>query len=587
MNYEINLPDVWGQGQIFAFSGLEGECRYGENLCGTLMADCLGIEFRNLSDKENRVFFVVSLKNIYNIYYKCVTSDMIIADVKDNSGDVYGLNILFVNQNTIVLKSKKPLDANLFFDHSVITEEKENITLYRTGEDIFAVAKRCANENILVAVSCGNNAETCALEALDADCDAIIESRTLFYENLPRPDFKDINEEKLYYKCYSVLRSTVYTPQGKMHHFSLTPDRFPHRAVWLWDSAFLITGFKHISYDIAKQAVLSVLECLRDDGLLPHMTTPTWQSNITQPPVLAWAALHLYHFGKDSGFLAEVYDRLERYIEWDMKNRDINGNGLLEWVVSDDPFCRCDESGMDNTPRFDGVDEMDCVDFSSFIANEMRCLSEIAGLIGKEEDSKIWAERYQNIKEKINAVLWDEEDGFYYDKKLSDGQFHKVKSVSSFIPLFAGLCDKEKAEKLVAHLKNPKEFGTAFPVPTVSADDKTYPTRDMFRGTVWPNFNYLIEIGLREYGYKKEAYKLRQKTVDTLKHWYLNDGVLYEFYDSVNEFSPSRLSRKGTPLSPYMPQIRYQAVRDFSWGACAVIEFLSANTNKKEKDHEK
>lgn len=583
MSRRINLPDVWGQGQIFAFSGLEGECRYGENLCGTLMADCLGIEFRNLSDKEKRVFFAVSLKNIYNIYYKCVTSDMIIADIKDKNGDVYGLDILFVNQNTFVLKAKKPLDANLFFDHSVIAEEKGNATVYRSGEDIFAVAKRCIGDNISVAVSYGNNAESSAIKALDTDCDALKISRIKFYEDLPRPAFKDVNEEKLYYKCYSVLRSTVYSPSGKMHYHSLTPNRFPHRGVWLWDTAFLITGFKYISYDIAKQAVRSILECSRDDGFLPHMTTPTWQSNITQPPVLAWAALHLYNFGKDSGFLSDTYDRLERYIEWDMKNRDINGNGLPEWVVSDDPFCRCDESGMDNTPRFDGVDEMDCIDFASFLANEMRCLSEIAGIIGKTEKSEIWAERYQNIKEKINAYLWDEEDGFYYDRKVSDGKFHKVKSVASFIPLFAGICDKEKAEKLVAHLKDPKEFATAFPIPSVSADDKTYHTRDMFRGTVWLNFNYLIETGLLEYGYTKEAEELRQKTVDTLKHWYLNDGVLYEFYDSLNEFSPSRLSRKGTPIWPYMPQIRYQAVRDFSWGACAVIEFLSANINEKGK----
>ena len=91
---------------------------------------------------------------------------------------------------------------------------------------------------------------------------------------------------------------------------------------------------------------------------------------------------------------------------------------------------------------------------------------------------------------------------------------------------------------------------------------------------MWLNFNYLIEIGLRNYGFEKEAEELMNKTVDTLKHWYLNDGVLYEFYDSMNEFSPSRLSRKGTPLQPYMPELRYQAVREFSWGACAVIEFL-------------
>ena len=577
MKTNLNLPNVWGQGEIFAFSGLEGECSFFKGICATLMADCLGMEFRNLSSKQKRAYFVLKLKDIYNIYYECITSDMICATIKDLDESTYGLDILFVNQNTILLKSKNRVDARLLFDYDCEIEDKDGVKVYKDKDDVFALAKKSIGDDIFIAASYGENADIDARAALETDTDALILSRIKFYESLPRPAFKDVDEERLYYKCFSILRSTVYSPEGKIDYHSLTPDRFPHRAIWLWDTAYLITGLKYMSYDIAKQAVFAILQCSCEDGFLPHMTSPIFQSKITQPPVLSWAALHLYEYGKDKQFLIDAYDRLARYVEWDLKNRDINGNGLPEWVVSDDPFCRCDESGMDNTPRFDDVDEMDCIDFAAFLANDMRCLSKIAAIIGKEDESALWQARFETIREKINTILWDEEDGFYYDRKLSDGMFHKVKSVSSFIPLFAGVCDEEKARKLVEHLNNPNEFNTAFPIPTVSADDKTYPTRDMFRGTVWLNFNYLIEMGLREYGYEKEAELLRQKTVDTIKHWYINDGVVYEFYDSMNEFSPSRLSRKGTVLQPYMPEFRYQSVRDFSWGACAVINFLQNN----------
>ena len=574
MKTNINLPNVWGQGGLFAFSGLEGECSYFNSLCATLMTDCLGMEFRNLSDREKRAYFTIKLKNVYNIYYQCVTSDMICAEIAEKDGSRYDLEILFVNQNTILLKSKSRVDARLVFDYDVVTDEVDGVQVYKSGKDVFGLSKKIVDDTVLISVSYGDNVVCNAKAAFDTDTDALIESRVKFYESLPKPVCKSVDEERLYYKSFSILRSTIYSPEGKIDYCSATPDRFPHRAIWLWDTAYLITGLKYMSYDIAKQAVFAILQCSCEDGFLPHMTSPVFQSNITQPPVLAWAALHLYEFGNDKQFLVDAYDRLAKYVEWDLKNRDINGNGLPEWVVSDDPFCRCDESGMDNTPRFDEVDEMDCIDFSAFLANDMRCLSKIAKIIGKDKESAIWEERFNTIKEKINTILWDEEDGFYYDRKLSDGQFHKIKAVSSFIPLFAGVCDKEKAAKLVEHLQNPNEFNTAFPIPTVSADDKTYHTRDMFRGTVWLNFNYLIELGLREYGFEKEAAELRQKTVDTLNHWYINDGVIYEFYDSMNEFSPSRLSRKGTPLQPYMPEFRLQSVRDFSWGACAVINFL-------------
>lgn len=571
---DINIPNIWGQGQLFAFSGLEGPCTYYKNLCGTLMGDCLGIQFRNLAKKSDKAFFTVKLRNIFNIYYKCVTSDMICAEIQDINEDRYALDIVFVNQNTFLLKSKKPIDAKLTFDYDVTETNQNGATVYEGEGNIFAIAKKHIDDDIFIAVSYCDNVAEKAISALEADCDAIINRRMDFYRNLPRPNFKDENEERLYYKSFSILRSTIYTPEGKLDYCSLTPDKFPHRGIWLWDTAYLIVGVKYMSYDIAKQAVLAILQCSKEDGFLPHMVTPSGHSEITQPPVLSWAALELYKFGKDIDFLKEVYSRLSKYLKWDIENRDINGNGLPEWIVGSDPFCRCDESGMDNTPRFDEANEMDCIDFSAFLANDMRCLSQIAKIIGKDDESDYWKEKFETLKEKINTILWDENDGFYYDRKLSDGEFHKVKSVASFIPLFAGVCDESKAKKLVEHLKNPKEFGTPFPIPTVSADDKTYKSRDMFCGTVWLNFNYLIALGLEDYGFNAEAQDLRKKTIETLKHWYLNDGVLYEFYDSMNEFSPSRLSRKGTPLQPYMPEIRYQSVRDFSWGACAVIDFL-------------
>ncbi len=571
----IKLPNIYGQGALFAFSGFDGECSYYGSLTGTLMSDTLGIQFRNLNNKEDRAWFSVKPRDVFNIYYTAVTSDMIIADVEGNGKNIHKLNILFVNQSTIVIKSNVPTDVRLYFDYDVKEEYENGVTAYKGNGNTFAFAKESDGGEITFAISYGKKASVNAKEALSIDTDNIIKERISFFERLPRPEFRDETEERLYYKCASILRSTIYTPEGKMTHSALTPDRFPHRGVWLWDTAFLVIGMKHLSIEMAKESLLAILERIKPDGFLPHMTTPDRSSDITQPPVLAWAALEIYKKDGDKDFLASVFDGLSSYIEWDINNRDKNRNGLLEWLVNPlDPFCKCDESGMDNTPRFDEAEEMDCIDFSAFSASDARCLSEIAEILGKEEEHRLWLERFKLVRSRINDILWDKEDGFYYDRRLSDGELHKVKSAASFIPLFAGICDKEQAKRLVEHLKNPEEFGTAFSIPTVSADDKTYRTMDMFRGTVWLNFNYLVVRGLLDYGYTEEAEELKKKTVETIKYWYENDGVIYEFYDSRNKFSPSRLSRKGPAMQPYMPEVRLQSVRDFSWGASAVIDFL-------------
>ncbi|MDI6837960.1 MAG: acyl-CoA dehydrogenase, partial [Rhizobiaceae bacterium] len=56
----------------------------------------------------------------------------------------------------------------------------------------------------------------------------------------------------------------------------------------------------------------------------------------------------------DTDFLRACYQPLGRFMDWLFANRDVNGNGLLEWLKEFQvERCRCGESGWDNSPRFD------------------------------------------------------------------------------------------------------------------------------------------------------------------------------------------------------------------------------------------
>lgn len=566
---KLNLPNIWGHGAIFAYSGLEGECHFNESLVGTLGEDGLNIKFRN----GDNAFLHIDIEGLVNLFYDAVLSDTISASALYKDGSRHGLDILFVSQNIIAVRGKN-VTAKLVYIDDVNKQTRDNVTVYTGAKNKFVLSSRTEN-GVTTSVLCfGENAEELINTGFSAEIEEIKAKRLKFFAELPHPDFKDAAEEMLYYKCFSIMRSMVYTPEQQISYLWTTPDRFPHKAMWLWDTAYHTVGMKHISTDLAKQSIKAMLQFEHKNGFLPHMVMPTWQSSVTQPPTLSWAALEVYKSCGDKKFLEEVFEPLCKYLQWDIDNRDINGNGLPEWQVDDDPLCRCGESGMDNTPRFDEAEEMDCVDFAGFLANDMNCLAEIAGIIGKEKEQKLWYERFEAIKKKANELLWDSEDNFYYDRRVSDGKFHKVKSAASFILLFAGVCSDEQAKHMVEHLKNPREFGTAFPIPTVSADDKTYPTKDMFRGTVWTNFNYLTYLGLKRYGFEDEARELMDKTVEIAKKWFLSDGVLYEFYDSTDEVSPKRLSRKDIALQPYMPEVRSQAVRDFSWISSFTADYI-------------
>jgi neutral trehalase len=159
------------------------------------------------------------------------------------------------------------------------------------------------------------------------------------------------------------------------------------------------------------------------------------------------------------------------------------------------------------------------------------------------------------------------------------GEFIKVKSVASFLALFAGICDKRQAQILADKLTDPALFGTAFSVPTISKDNPVYGT-DMWRGPVWINFNYLILKGLQEYGYTGLHDSLLQSTVRTVAYWYGQEGVIFEFFDSACKDSPKRLNRKGHPVDPYNFDVRMQTIRDYGWSATLYADMVMDNRQK-------
>ena len=304
------------------------------------------------------------------------------------------------------------------------------------------------------------------------------------------------------------------------------------------------------------------------------MARPNYISEITQPPVIAWGAWLVYEKSGNKDFLKAIAENNKRFLLWCKDNRRDTEKELYTWYTNEDTNNRCDESGMDNSPRFDINSRLFAIDFSCYMANELRYMKKISEELGDSESAEFFGSWYDKIKEDINSVLWCEDDGFYYDYDILNGDFNKVQSVSSFLPVFAGICDKEKAESLVAHLKNPETFYTEFPVPTISKTDSTFGS-DMWRGPVWINYNYMIIKGLREYGFGDFAKELKTKTLDTIDMWYKRTGTVYEFYDSENSIPPFCFNRKGAVHEPYDFRVKYQTIRDYGWSITLSFDLLN------------
>jgi hypothetical protein len=548
----MKLHNHYAYGQLFCFSGLDGETSRQDDFVAMMMDEPITLRFHFI----DAVTFKLPLpaKPVFNV----VTSDIL--DGKD-------FLVAFLNRTTIVGKSPvKPLvitegDGRAHPQGNTQKISTNFAAFYLTTEErdgayYFTFSYRTPNRRVLS----------------DLELNELKLQRLAYFEKLPK--FADKKYEQLYYKCLSINKLNVYSPEGEIPCLWTTPDRVPHRFMWLWDSVFHAFSFAEYNVEMAKNCIRSVLLMQEENGFISHMMgVDGGFSSITQPQVLAWGTWQVYQKCKDKEFLRQCVPALRKFLVWTMENRDKNGNGLLEWLTEPDyTECKCGESGLDNSPRFDFDIEMDAVDFSTYLCHDAEYLARIYEELDDSDNAAYFRSIYENVKKKINELMWCEEDGLYYDR-LFDGTLTKVASPSSFLPMFAGLCSQEQSEKMVKALLDENRFWTKLPVPSISKDHPCY-EKDMWRGCSWLNLNYFILRGLYRYGHKEVADELRERTLSAVLKWYRETGNLFEFYDADDEVCPFYLNRKGKQPEKPDYRVHVHAITDYNWSACFTLLML-------------
>lgn len=541
-----DVPNVWGEGILFAFSGMDGETSWTHPMVASTRSDPPSLYFP---------FYHITLhfgEGTQVGHVRLAGNDVADLDLIDAQGKPTALRLAYADRRNLLGETVPPLSPHLVgpAEHTMALATRQE-----AGRLRFALALHAGGQDA---------ARIQAEGALDADFEALFAARRAFYDRLPPvPAGTDAQMARLYAKACSVLKVNAMTAEGQIGHRWTTPDRWPHRDMWLWDSAFHAPAYAHLDPAWGQDALLAVLGTQREDGFIAHQMRPMATSEITQPPILAWSCWEVYQIGRDRSFLQAAYPSLCGGIEWDMRNRDWNRDGLLGWMIGGNRLSRSGESGMDNSPRFDPDGPWDNVDFCAYAANDMHHLALIAYELGKLDVAVQWSGRASVLCARINELLWDEESGFYYDRHVN-GERATLKSAAGFLPLWAGVPSTQQAARLVEHLCDPREFWAPLPVPTVALDEPAHEP-DMWRGPTWINVNNMIRRGLERYGYTELSRETRQRTLAEINRWYEALGCLYEYYDCQCETPPPQLNRKGAPGSK--GGVGFGVIADYNWTA--------------------
>ncbi len=338
----------------------------------------------------------------------------------------------------------------------------------------------------------------------------------------------------------------------------------------------------------------------------PHASQDPLTSGIIQPPVHATAALHIFRHAQDTerarAFLADMFPHLRDWHAYLYRERDPEGTGL---VYIRHPW----ESGQDNSPIWDAslqriqprpdqipayrrvdtaivdaadrptsaeydryiylvklfadrdYDEArirpDCpfliqdVLFNTLLCQANRDLAEIGRIVGMDPAPfEAWAEQ---TAQAIETTLWDEEHGLYVDfDVVADAPIH-AHVAAGFSPLYAGIPDASRAQRMYEYLTSPSfcvlDDASCYPVPSYDRQAPGYSPNRYWRGPVWINVDWLLEQGLRRYGFDAYADKVHQAMLHLVQQ--------HGFFEY---FNPETGQGHGTD--------------DFSWTAALFLDLL-------------
>ena len=536
-----HVPHVYGEGVLFAFSGLDGKTSSVSPVVAGTVGDGIGLRFHLPKNPILRVFLPGGAAPRWQV----VSNDLLVARIP--RADL-PMVIGFVSQSVLV--GRLPPGGHVALeggDTSTVLLRNE------VGDRTHFALAYDANGAAAAAAA--------ASAALRVSIKSLVEARLDFFAKAPKgPEGIRRGPATTLAKAFSVMKANLYAPEPPIMVRWTTPCRWPHQYMGLWNSAFHSLGLMHLDLELAKEALEAVYLCQGQDGFIPQRMGPGQMDENSHPPILGWAAWQVYALGKmrDREFLKRSFDVAQKHTTWYMKKRRLGGEPPSRKALEyGDPFYfwkSAAESGAENSPRFDGGSDFAAIDLSAYLVNECRTLQTMAQRLGYRELAKTWGTRADRIAAAARKFLWHPERRFFFDRK-PDGEWIDTWTYAGLLPIWSGLADDAQAAHVKKHLLSEKFWAPAG-VATVARDDPKF-KKDMWRGPVWININCLLIQGLRRRGWTNEADDLRTRTLELIETWYHKTGTFSEFYDPDNETPPAELARKGgevaatpTPVIP-------------------------------------
>ncbi|WP_435315244.1 MGH1-like glycoside hydrolase domain-containing protein [Cellulophaga fucicola] len=369
-------------------------------------------------------------------------------------------------------------------------------------------------------------------------------------------DMKAINKKDLAVthqnlkEKYEELSPKVIQPgEGYLEYPYLIPAGF-YKQMWDWDGFFMGNYFVSKGKpEYLKFWALNLIKGIDEEGYVSGCATTKGPRPIfgkfAMKPFLSQGVYLASKGLEDFEWAKPYYEDIKRVITYREKTQQDKTTGLFFWDIAM-------QSGADNNPGLNYFME----DKRSFLApdastwqyKEYLAQSALAKKLGYNADATIYLEKAIKLKKAINLLLWSKEDKIYYTIDRETGDFYKRISYSSFLPLLAGIASQDNGKSMInMYLLDEKHMKAKYGFRTLSAQDPDYNNKNIivpfsnWQGPVWPIANYIYSIGLKNYGYDKDAAWLGKTLGDLLLEDINKHNTMHENYnaDTGKALAPS------------------------------------------------
>lgn len=302
-----------------------------------------------------------------------------------------------------------------------------------------------------------------------------------------------------------------------------------------WDSYFIILGLiESGKINLAKGMTENLVYLYKRFGIMPSRNR--YQNlGTSQPPFFTSMVFEVFDKTRDKKWLQGMVEIAED----ELKNYWMDSKRVHKPYKELSRYCDHwhihltaeYESGWDMTSRFDER----CLDFLPIDLNSLLFkyesdLSLAYKLLKDKSEERYYLDKAEKRREIINKLMWNEEEGFFFDYDYQNKKQSKFYSLAGFYPLWTKLATKEQARRIKDRLSIFEHKGGLANTQKEGLSE-IFKQWDYPNG--WPNQQWIVIKGLLNYGFKKDAKRLSKKWLEMNKKVFKETEIFWEKYDVV------------------------------------------------------